>query len=40
MPADGHWWPESYYLGTLQARETLLKVCCSQQSPYSSLMIL
>ncbi len=24
--ADGHWWPESYYLGTLQARETLWKV--------------
>ncbi|PSR73001.1 hypothetical protein PHLCEN_2v11105 [Hermanssonia centrifuga] len=23
---DGHWWPESYYLGTLQARETLWKV--------------
>ncbi|KAI0339169.1 amidohydrolase 2 [Trametopsis cervina] len=23
---DGHWWPESYYLGTVQAREALLKV--------------
>ncbi|KAF9230641.1 amidohydrolase 2 [Melanogaster broomeanus] len=23
---DGHWWPESYYLGTLQAREALYEV--------------
>ncbi|EKM52321.1 uncharacterized protein PHACADRAFT_260640 [Phanerochaete carnosa HHB-10118-sp] len=23
---DGHWWPESYYLGTRQAREALWKV--------------
>ncbi|THH29290.1 hypothetical protein EUX98_g4877 [Antrodiella citrinella] len=23
---DGHWWPESYYLGTLQAREILYDV--------------
>ncbi|KAI0698477.1 amidohydrolase-domain-containing protein [Cytidiella melzeri] len=23
---DGHWWPESYYLGAIQAREALLKV--------------
>lgn len=21
--ADGHWWPESYYLGTIQARQAL-----------------
>lgn len=24
--ADGHWWPESYYLGALQAREALYRV--------------
>ncbi|KDQ54522.1 hypothetical protein JAAARDRAFT_135303 [Jaapia argillacea MUCL 33604] len=23
---DGHWWPESYYLGSLQAREALYEV--------------
>ncbi|KAH7924332.1 amidohydrolase 2 [Leucogyrophana mollusca] len=23
---DGHWWPESYYLGTIQAREALYEV--------------
>ncbi|KLO15252.1 hypothetical protein SCHPADRAFT_914510 [Schizopora paradoxa] len=23
---DGHWWPETYYLGTLQAREALFEV--------------
>ncbi|TFK47251.1 hypothetical protein OE88DRAFT_1666629 [Heliocybe sulcata] len=23
---DGHWWPESYYLGTIQAREALYAV--------------
>ncbi|KAJ7281628.1 amidohydrolase 2 [Mycena rebaudengoi] len=23
---DGHWWPESYYLGTIQAREALFAV--------------
>ncbi|TCD63144.1 hypothetical protein EIP91_005903 [Steccherinum ochraceum] len=23
---DGHWWPESYYLGTVQAREILYEV--------------
>jgi len=23
---DGHWWPETYYLGTLQAREVLFEV--------------
>ncbi|KAH8117636.1 amidohydrolase-domain-containing protein [Phellopilus nigrolimitatus] len=23
---DGHWWPETYYLGTLQAREVLYEV--------------
>ncbi|KAI0085530.1 amidohydrolase-domain-containing protein [Irpex rosettiformis] len=23
---DGHWWPESYYLGSIQAREALLRV--------------
>jgi len=23
---DGHWWPESYYLGILQAREALYEV--------------
>ena len=26
IEADGHWWPESYYLGTIQAREVLWKV--------------
>lgn len=26
LTADGHWWPESYYLGTRQAREALWKV--------------
>lgn len=24
--ADGHFWPESYYLGTLQARQALYQV--------------
>lgn len=24
--ADGHWWPETYYLGTIQAREVLYDV--------------
>lgn len=24
--ADGHWWPETYYLGTIQAREVLYEV--------------
>jgi len=24
--SDGHWWPESYYLGILQAREALYEV--------------
>lgn len=24
--ADAHWWPESYYLGTMQAREALYEV--------------
>lgn len=24
--ADAHWWPESYYLGTIQAREALYQV--------------
>ena len=24
--ADGHWWTESFYLGTIQAREALFKV--------------
>ena len=24
--ADGHFWPESYYLGTLQARQALYEV--------------
>lgn len=23
---DGHWWPETYYLGTIQAREILFEV--------------
>ncbi|CAL1697878.1 unnamed protein product [Somion occarium] len=23
---DGHWWPESYYLGSIQARQTLFEV--------------
>jgi len=26
---DGHWWPESYYLGSLLAREALLDVLTS-----------
>lgn len=25
-PADGHFWPESYYLGTVQARQVLYQV--------------
>ncbi|KAJ8472931.1 hypothetical protein ONZ51_g8177 [Trametes cubensis] len=25
-PTDGHYWPESYYLGTLQARQALFEV--------------
>lgn len=25
-PADGHWWPETYYLATKQVREILLEV--------------
>jgi hypothetical protein len=25
--ADGHWWPESYYLGSIQARQALYDVC-------------
>jgi len=31
---DAHWWPESYYLGTIQAREALyevLKECVSRK---------
>ena len=24
--ADGHWWPESFYLASLQSRETLYEV--------------
>lgn len=24
--ADGHWWPESYYLGTIQARQAFLQI--------------
>ena len=27
MIADGHWWPESYYLATIQARQALCDVC-------------
>jgi len=23
---DGHWWPESYYIGSVQAREALYEV--------------
>lgn len=26
MEGDGRWWPESYYLGILQAREALYNV--------------
>ncbi|GJE88904.1 hypothetical protein PsYK624_049920 [Phanerochaete sordida] len=29
---DGHWWPESYYLGTRQAREALWKVLAESVS--------
>jgi hypothetical protein len=25
-PGDGHWWPETYYLGSLQARRALSSV--------------
>ncbi|KAF8890637.1 amidohydrolase 2 [Infundibulicybe gibba] len=25
---DGHWWPESYYLGSIQARKALSSVLC------------
>ncbi|KIM37912.1 hypothetical protein M413DRAFT_30568 [Hebeloma cylindrosporum] len=28
--SDGHWWPESYYLGSLQAREALYEVLSEQ----------
>jgi len=26
LAGDGHWWPESYYLGISQARQALYKV--------------
>lgn len=32
--ADGHWWPESFYLGTLQAREVLYQVSTVQRSSF------
>lgn len=35
MAADGHWWPETYYLGTIQAREALYEVRSSNLAYFS-----